>query len=202
MNQEKIGKFISKCRKDKNLTQEQLASKLGISDRAVSKWERGLNLPDASLMIELCDILDINVNELLTGEIIEKKDYMEKAEKNLIELKKLEEKNNKILLLMETVIGFTCSIVFLIVIFVVSFSKIDIIPRIILIVTAIIVFLIGMLFAMKLEREAGYYECGKCHHKYIPKTLPFWLSMHYGRTRYLKCPECQKRSWNKKVLTK
>lgn len=202
MNQEKIGKFISKCRKDKNLTQEQLASKLGISDRAVSKWERGLNLPDASLMIELCDILDINVNELLTGEIIEKKDYMEKAEINLVKMKELEEKNNKKLLKIETVIGLICSIPFIVLTFIIGYAKIDFIPQIILIIVLGIVFIVGLFFAMKLEREAGYYECGKCHHKYIPKTLPFWLSMHFGRTRYLKCPECQKRSWNKKVLTK
>lgn len=202
MNQEKIGKFISKCRKDKNLTQEQLASKLGISDRAVSKWERGLNLPDASLMIELCDILDINVNELLTGEIIEKKDYMEKAEKNLVMMKELEEKNNKKLLMIETVIALICSIPFLALAFVVKYTNIEFVPQIILITVLGIVFIIGMFFAMKLEREVGYYECGKCHHKYIPKKLPFCFSMHYGRTRYLKCPECQKKSWNKKVLTK
>lgn len=202
MNQEKIGKFISKCRKDKNLTQEQLASKLGISDRAVSKWERGLNLPDASLMIELCDIIDINVNELLTGEIIEKKDYMEKAEKNLVMMKELEEKNNKKLLMIETFVALICSIPFLALVFVVKYTNIQFVPQIILITVLGIVFIIGMFFAMKLEREVGYYECGKCHHKYIPKKLPFWFSMHYGRTRYLKCPECQKKSWNKKVLTK
>lgn len=92
MNQKKIGKFISICQKNKNLTQEQLAETLNISDRAVSKWERGLNLPDASLMLELCNILDITVNELLTGEIIKKEKYMKQAETNLIELNsKLEE---------------------------------------------------------------------------------------------------------------
>ena len=67
MNLDKIGKFISKCRKDKKLTQEQLSEKLGISDRAVSKWERGLCLTDASIMLPLCEILGINVNELLSG---------------------------------------------------------------------------------------------------------------------------------------
>lgn len=202
MNQEKIGRFIAECRKRKNLTQEQLADRLGITDRAISKWERGLNLPDASLMLELCNILDITVNELLAGEIIKKENYMEKAEDNLIKLKEKEEKNNKMLLMMEMVIGFTCSITFLIIVFVVSFAKIDLIPSIILIVTAIIVFIIGLFFAMKLERETGYYECNKCHHKYIPNVFPFWFSMHYGRTRYLKCPMCGKRSWNKKSLTK
>lgn len=202
MNQEKIGKFIAECRKKKKITQEQLSEKLGISDRAISKWERGLNLPDSSLMIELCNILDITVNELLTGEVIKKENYMKKAEENLINLKQLEERNNKKLLMMEVVIGCTCSLTFLIIIFVTCFAQISLIPRTILIITAIIVFGIGIFFAMKLEREAGYYECKKCHHKYIPNILPFWFSIHYGRTRYLKCPKCTKYSWNKKVLSK
>lgn len=202
MNQEKIGKFISECRKNKKLTQEQLADKLGISDRAISKWERGLNLPDASLMIELCNILEINVNELLTGEIIEKDIYMEKAEENLVKMKELEEKNNKKLLRIEIFICLICAIPFISLVFVAEYMNIDFIPLIILISILGIIFIIGLIFAMNIEREVGYYECSKCNHKYIPKSLPFWFSMHYGRTRYLKCPECKKKSWNKKVLTK
>ena len=88
MNQDKIGKFIAKCRKEKKLTQEQLAEKLFVTDRAVSKWERGINLPDSSLMIDLCNILEINVNELLSGEKLDMKEYNKKAEENIIELQK------------------------------------------------------------------------------------------------------------------
>ena len=77
----KIGKFIAECRKKKNLTQEQLAEKLYITDRAVSKWERGLSLPDADKMLDICNILDINVNELLNGEKINMKDYEKKLNK-------------------------------------------------------------------------------------------------------------------------
>lgn len=202
MNQQKIGKFISKCRKDKKITQEQLAEQLSVTDRAVSKWERGLNLPDASLMIELCNILDINVNELLTGEIINKENYMKQAEENLIELKARIEQANKKLLNLEIVIGFMSTIVFLILVFVATLFELTNIVRIILIITAIIIFAIGIISAMKIEREVGYYECYKCHHKYIPNNIPFWFSMHIGRTRYLKCPKCNDYSWNKKVLTK
>ena len=202
MNQEKIGKFISKLRKDKNLTQEQIAEKLGVSDRAVSKWERGLNLPDASLMLDLCNILGINVNELLTGEIIEKNNYMKKAEENLIELKKNEEMANKKLLNFEWVIGLTGSLSFIILIMVASFFEMENITRAILIIIAIIMFIITIISAMKIEREVGYYECAKCHHKYIPSYNSVLFSMHMGRTRYMKCPKCNKKSWNKKVLTK
>lgn len=91
MDQIKIGKFIAECRKKHNLTQESLAEKLGITYKAVSKWECGKSLPDASIMIELCDILEINVNELLTGEKIQPKEYRKQAEKNLIELNERKE---------------------------------------------------------------------------------------------------------------
>ena len=202
MNQVSIGKFIAECRKRKNLTQEQLAEKLGISDRAVSKWERGLNLPDASLMLELSNILSITVNELLSAEKINEKQYKEKAEKNLIKLRTLEEKNNKTLLNMEIIIGYISTISFLVMLFIASYATLNLFLRLLLIFVAIIILSIGLFFAMKLEREVGYYECKKCNHRYIPKLLPFLFSMHIGRTRYLKCPKCNKRSWNKKVLVK
>ena len=84
----KIGKFIANCRKDKKITQEKLAEKLYISDRAISKWERGLSLPDTDKMLELCDILDITVNELLNGEKTEMNDDNKKTEKLLIDMVK------------------------------------------------------------------------------------------------------------------
>ena len=91
----KIGKFIADCRKKKSITQEELAEKLNITDRAVSKWERGLSLPDAGKMIDLCNILEINVNELLNGERIDMKDYEKKNEELLLELAKQDELKNK-----------------------------------------------------------------------------------------------------------
>jgi len=84
MDLEKIGKFIAKCRKDKKMTQVMLASELGISDRAISKWENGKSMPDVSLMLDLCGILDIDVNELLIGERLDMSNYKEVANKNMI----------------------------------------------------------------------------------------------------------------------
>ena len=86
MNQEKIGRFIASCRKECGYTQASLGEKLGITDRAVSKWETGKSMPDASIMLELCNLLKISVNELLTGEHIAMENYKEKAEENLLEL--------------------------------------------------------------------------------------------------------------------
>jgi len=84
MNQEKIGKFILELRKEKNMTQQQLANKIGVTDRAISKWENGRGLPDLSLMKILCDELRISVNELISGEKIDKKEYQDKFEENVI----------------------------------------------------------------------------------------------------------------------
>ena len=96
MNQEKIGKFIAKCRKDKNLTQSELADKLNISNKAISKWETGRGMPDASIMLELCTYLGITVNELLSGEKLEEREYKEKANENIINIAKESEKNKKV----------------------------------------------------------------------------------------------------------
>lgn len=83
MNQIKIGKFIASCRKEQGMTQANLAEKPGITDRAVSKWENGKSMPDSGIMLELCELLEINVNELLSGEKIDMNNYEEKTEENL-----------------------------------------------------------------------------------------------------------------------
>ena len=95
MNQVKIGKFISESRKSKEITQEQLAEKLGVSKNVVSKWERGLNLPDASIMQELCDTLGISLNELFAGEHLKEKEIKKQSEKNLLEILKFSDGKNK-----------------------------------------------------------------------------------------------------------
>lgn len=93
MNQTETGKFIAKCRKEQKLTQAQLAEKLSITDRAVSKWETGKSMPDSSIMLELCEILGITVNELLSGEKVNMESYEKKADENLIALKRKDENN-------------------------------------------------------------------------------------------------------------
>lgn len=202
MDQIKIGKFISECRKNKNLTQASLAEKLGITDRAVSKWERGLAMPDSSIMLELCNVLGITVNELLSGEVIEMENYNKKAEENLIEMKKQKEQSDKRLLTMEIVIGVLTSLVFFALIFIASFVQMEDWLRITLILTGFIPFIIMVPFAIRIEQLAGYYECNKCHYKYIPTYSSVLWAMHINRTRYMKCPKCNQRSWQKKVIKK
>lgn len=202
MDQVKIGKFIAECRKKQNLTQMQLAEKLNITDRAISKWENGKAMPDSSIMLELCELLKISVNELLSGEIIEMKEKDEKLEENLIEMLKQKEEADKKLLKLEWVIGYISSISFLILIFIASFIEMQVWIRILLIAFGLFTFCIGIFNSLKIEQTAGYYECDKCHHKYVPTYGSVLWSMHFGRTRYMKCPKCGEKSWNKKVISK
>ncbi len=95
MNQIKIGKFIADLRKEQNLTQKELAEKLNLSDKTVSKWECGKGLPDYSIMITLCDLMDISINELLSGERLSTIDYNQKAEENIINLIQESTKNHE-----------------------------------------------------------------------------------------------------------
>jgi len=120
MNQEKIGKFILECRKNKKMTQSELAEKLGVTDKSVSNWENGRNMPDLSLFKPLCDELEITINELISGEKIDKQVYQEKFEENIINTidyttKKIKEKNNLIgmmLIIFGLLLAITAMIIF------------------------------------------------------------------------------------------
>ncbi|MBQ8795255.1 MAG: helix-turn-helix transcriptional regulator [Clostridia bacterium] len=202
MDQIKIGKFISKCRKEKSLTQMQLAEKLGITDRAISKWETGKSLPDSSIMLELCEMLGITVNDLLSGEVVTVSNYNEKLEKNLISMVKEKEKADKRLLSMEIFIVVLVSAILLSLVFTAAFDTMADWLRVCLIVIGFVVFTIGVVYAVKIEQTAGYYECAQCGHKHIPTFSSVLWSMHMGRTRYMKCPKCGKKSWQKKVISK
>lgn len=200
MDQIRIGKFIKERRNLKNITQSSLASILGITDRAISKWENGICMPDVGTIPELCKILDITVNDLFSGEIVKMKDYDKKLEENLLDLAKKEEAQNKKMMIYEYVIGFISSITFLVLIFTLSYAVENQVVRIILFIIAFLILIVGVSFALKIETETGYYECKKCHHKYIPSYKSVYFAMHYGTTRYLKCPKCHQKSWNKKVM--
>lgn len=198
MDQIKIGKFIAECRKKNNLTQMQLAEKLNITDRAISKWENGKSMPDSSIMLDLCNELKISVNELLSGEVIKMNNYNEKLEQNLIDIVKQKEETDRKLLRLEIVVGYISSITFLVLIFVASFVEMQNWIRILLIAFGLMTFAVGVYNCIKIEQTAGYYECAKCHHKYIPTYSSVLWSMHINRTRYMKCPNCNQKSWQKK----
>lgn len=202
MDQVKIGKFISAKRKEKNLTQAELAEKLNITDRAISKWETGKGMPDTSIMLDLCEVLSISVNELLSGEVIVMENYNEKAESLLIQMADQEVKKNKSLILAMWTIITTCLISMLsILLFIINTIPKGTVQDIASIITVVLV-LIPMFIALRLEVNAGYYECKKCHHRFVPSYNEALFAMHMVTTRHLKCPECGTRSWCKKVMSK
>ena len=198
----KIGKFISSKRKEKDITQSKLAEMLYITDRAVSKWENGICLPDADKMLDLCNILGISVNELLNGEKIDMKDLNKKTEDLLLELAKQEEIKNKKLITSMWVMMIVTVIFYagILILASVTLKEGPVLGAII--VGSTIVVVLAAFYALKLEVEAGYYECKECHNKYIPSYGEALMAPHMSTTRYLKCPKCGKRTWSKKVMKK
>ena len=202
MNQIKIGKFIAERRKNAGLTQMQLAEKLNITDRAVSKWETGNAMPDSSIMLELCDILGISVNELLSGEKINMENNNEKNEQLLIDMAKELEKKNKTIwnamwtIMIVSIIGLIGGLM------IVAFFVPEGPWMLVAILTLCVIFLIPCFYALKLEVSVGAYKCKNCGYEIVPTYKQALNAMHRGTTRYLKCPKCGKRTWCKKVIKK
>ncbi|MBE6618325.1 MAG: helix-turn-helix domain-containing protein [Ruminococcaceae bacterium] len=200
MNQLKIGRFIAECRKNKNLTQAQLSEKLGITDKAVSKWERGVSMPDSSIMLELCDVLGISVNELLSGEKIDMENNERKNEQLLLDMAKEVEKRNKTIWTSMWVLMSVCIVGLLAGCAVAAFLIPEGVWQIVAVVGLVIAFLGPCFYALKLEVSVGAYKCKNCGHEIVPTYSQALNAMHAGTTRYLKCPKCGKRTWCKKVL--
>ena len=200
MDQVKTGAFIAELRKEKGLTQKEVAEKLGVADKTISKWETGRGLPEVSLMMPLCEVLGITVNELLSGEKISADKYVDKAEEHLYELQTLKANADRRLLSIEIVLGVLSVIILLSLTMIASYLQMEDWLRIVIVVFAFAVSITGVGFALKIEQVAGYYVCAKCGHKHVPTFKQVFWAMHCGRTRYMKCPNCKQRSWQKKVV--
>ena len=202
MDQIKIGKFIAERRKTINITQLQLSEKLGITDKAISKWERGIAMPDTAIMLELCDILGITVNELLTGEKNNMENNETNNEKLLLDMARALEKKNKIIwnamwtIMTVSIIGLIGGLV------IIGFFMEEGPWMLVAILSLCVVFMLPCFYALKLEVSVGAYKCKHCGYEIVPTYKQALNSMHKGTTRYLKCPKCHKRSWCKKVLKK
>lgn len=202
MDQLKIGKFIAECRKQKQLTQLQLADKLGITDKAISKWERGIAMPDTSIMLELCDILCISVNELLNGEMINMENSNEKNEQLLLDMAKELETKNKTIWSSMWAIMIVSMTALIAGIYIAAFLITEGIWQLVTILGICIVFLIPCFYALKLEVSVGAYKCKNCGHEIVPTYKEVLMAKHRGFTRHLMCPKCNKRTWCKKILKK
>ena len=180
----------------------QLAEKLSITDKAVSKWERGVAMPDTSIMLELCDILSISVNELLSGEKISMENNNQKNEQLLLDMAKELEKKNKAVWSSMWIIMIISITVLIAGIFIAAFLIPKGVWQLVTILCVCVVFFIPCLYALKLEVSVGAYKCKNCGCEIVPTYKEAMNAMHMGFTRYLKCPNCNKRTWCKKVIKK
>lgn len=203
MDQIQIGKFIAKERKRKQLTQQQLADILRISNKTVSKWECGNGFPEISLLIPLCNELDINVNELLAGERLSETDYQKKAEENMVNFIKEKEENKKKMQL-SFLVGGIATIAFITLILVVCmYTNVMTLPvKIALVTIACLIFSVGLYVAMQGERTIGYYKCKHCGETFVPGFGSYMMGMHVLFRRRLRCPHCNKKSWCRKIMSK
>jgi transcriptional regulator with XRE-family HTH domain/predicted RNA-binding Zn-ribbon protein involved in translation (DUF1610 family) len=201
MDQIKIGKFIASLRKEKGLTQMMLADRLGISDKTVSKWERGAGLPDVSLMLPLCETLEISVNELLTGEKLTDADYKKKAEVTIMNLVQ-ENKENKKRLYQSIVCGIITIIAVCALIIIAAYIEMPTVIRIMLIVIAVIPAAAGISAAATLDVNAGHFQCPDCGHLFVPEMKDYVKAYHTFTKRRLTCPVCGKTGMCKHIIVR
>ncbi len=199
MDYNKIGNFIATERKAKKLTQAKLAEKVFVSEKTVSKWEKGKGIPDANSLLKLCEVLGVSLNELLNGEriVMENKQQNEKL---LLEMSKEIEIKNKIIWKSMWIIMSVSLIALLTGLCITAFLVPEGIWQVVTILGLCIVFLIPCFYALKLEVSVGVYKCKKCGCEIVPTYKEALFAMHMGTTRYLKCPNCKKRTWCKKVI--
>ena len=200
MDQSKIGRFIAQMRKELGMTQKQLADHLQISDKTISKWETGKGLPEVSLMMPLCDILKISVNELLSGERFAEEEYKEKTERVIMDLVKEREENKKkmILAVASAVVTMVASFT---IILMAGLLQMEPWQRGMLIGIGLAVLLGGLLVAAALEWSAGTFECRHCKTRFVPTMGQYIMGMHTLTTRHLRCPSCGKKSMCKRRLS-
>ena len=199
MDQIKIGKFIAECRKKKNLTQAQLAEKLNITDRAISKWETGKAMPDSVIMLDLCGILGINVNELLRGEMIDMEQKDEQLNELIFQMAKNEERYHKRLRHSAYVIIATSLAALICLMTLISLLIPECGFQDFLIIVSVVLFIIPCIIALKFKVETGYYECKNCQHMFVPNYKEIAVLMQTPTRRLLKCPKCGKWTWCKKL---
>lgn len=201
MDQLKIGKFIAEERKSKEFTQRELADKLGISDKTISKWERGNGFPEISLLLPLCKELEITVNELLSGERLQEADYKKKAEENMVNLVKEAQESKKKIILSAMVAALV--IIAAVPLFVLA-GMIDagIWLRFVLIGIGSCVLVMGIIIACILDRDAGAFECPASKERFVPDMREYIMGPHTITKRKLKCPKCGSIKYCRHVLTK
>ena len=201
MDQIKIGKFIAEERKAKKYTQRELADKLSISDKTISKWERGNGFPEVSLLLPLCNELEITVNELLSGERLQAMDYKKKAEENMVNLVK-EAQESKKKIIMSAMVGVLVIVAAVPLFVVAGMFEMQVWTRVLLMGIGFVIVVMGISIACVLDREAGAFECPECKERFVPDMKSYVMGPHTITKRKLTCPKCGCRKYCKHVLTR
>lgn len=201
MDQIMIGKFIASERKRKAYTQKQLSEKLGISDKTISKWERGNGFPEVSLLLPLCNELDITVNELLSGERVSEEDYRKKAEENMVNLVK-EAQESKKKIIMSAMVSVLVIVAAVPLFVVAGMFEMQVWARVLLMGIGFAITVMGIAIACVLDREAGAFECPECKERFVPDMKSYVMGPHTITKRKLTCPKCGCTKYCKHVLTR
>ncbi|MBR5316641.1 MAG: helix-turn-helix transcriptional regulator [Lachnospiraceae bacterium] len=201
MNQIKIGKFIAEERKAKKYTQRELADKLSISDKTISKWERGNGFPEVSLLLPLCNELEVTVNELLSGERLPEVDYKKKAEENMVNLVK-EAQESKKKIIMSVMVAVLVIIAAMPLFMMAGLLEMQVWTRILLLGIGFVVMAMGIAIACVLDRDAGAFECPECKERFVPDMKSYVMGPHAITKRKLTCPKCGCTKYCKHVLTR
>ena len=196
----KIGKFIKECRKEKNWTQQELADKLSVSFKTISKWECGKGFPDVGLLLPLCNELGISVNELLNGCHIQKEEYIKMAEEKLVE-SVVEAKINKKRLISTYIIGIISIVSILCIFLLAAYVAMDEWLKTLILVVGMILLITSCLALCVIDNGIGYFECKHCKERFVPSMKAYIFAPHSLTTRFLKCPKCGKTSNCKKRLS-
>ena len=199
MDYNKIGNFIATERKAKKLTQAKLAEKVFVSEKTVSKWENGKGIPDTNSLPKLCEILGVSLNELICGERINVENKQQ-TEKILLNMAKELEQKNKIIWKSMWVIMIVSIVALFTGIFIARFLIPEGVWQLVTVLSLCVIFLMPCFYALKLEISVGAYKCKNCGQEIVPTYSQALWAMHKGTTRYLKCPNCKKHTWCKKIL--
>lgn len=159
-------------------------------------------MPDASIMLELCGVLEISVNDLLCGEVVGMEDYSKKLENNLLDMIRQKEQADKRLLFLETVVGVSATVIMFALVLLATFVQMASWLRVALLALGFALFFAGCFYALRIEQVAGYFACKECGHRYVPTYKAVNMAPQMFGIRYMKCPECGKKSWQKKVLSR
>lgn len=198
MDMQKIGSFLAELRKEKNLTQEELGERIGVTNKTVSRWENGNYLPPVEILQTFSKLYRVSINELLSGKRLDNEHYKENAEEFIVADLMKKRKGAKKRLALSIVVA--CMSIFsaIAIILLGALLSAPIWLRISCIVFSAIIIALGIGVCCALTVDAGVYECPNCGGKFIPSMKDFISGAHTFTKRKLKCPECGKKSYCKK----